>query len=50
MNEFENEYGISEADLRSGKFEKNGTSVKFTDKKGQVIMFSWDYNKGLIKV
>lgn len=54
--EFAEEFGLTAEDLRQGKFTKEGDTglYKFTLKrKGAadiVLYFSWDYDKGIIRV
>ena len=50
--EFAEEFGLTAEDLRQGKFEteKDSGLIKFTDKNGLIFYFSWDYDKGLIRV
>ena len=49
--EFKKEFGYTEEDLKKGTFEEiEKSKLKFTDKKGKITYFVWDYNAGLVKV
>lgn len=46
--EFAEQFNLTEQDFLEGTFEDlSGGEVKFTSKKGKVILFSWDYDGGV---